>query len=79
MNHVPKSEMLWGEKRNNTSTDYTEAVWSLPVTVSAVQKLLGKLFLKITPKSLTKAPILHANTENQGWEKRRKVRFTQAY
>lgn len=68
-----------GEKNATTKvTDYTEAVWSLPVTVSAVQKLLGKLFLKITPKILTKAPILHANTENQGWEKRRKVRFTQA-
>lgn len=68
-----------GEKNATKVTDYTEAVWSLPVMVSIVQKLLGKLFLKITPKILTKVPILHANTENQGWGKRRKVRFMQAY
>lgn len=56
----------------------TETGWSLPVTVSTAQKLLMKLFLKITPKILTKAPTLYANTEKQGWANRRKVRFTQS-
>lgn len=42
-------------------TDYTDVTWSPPFMVSIVQKLLMKLFLKTTLRSLTEAPTLYGN------------------
>lgn len=58
------NQRCFREKKARTEiADYIEAIWSLPFMVSTVQKLLMKLFFKITPKILTKAPTLYGNRE----------------